>query len=91
MLRNGLVRGSYLGETVNISSIGAVLSTDARLHPGESVEYVITLPAAPDVGRVRIRCLGKVLRTEEDQCAVTLERYEFIRDSLNGATSSLQH
>ena len=85
LVRSGTARTSLAGETVNISSVGAVLATDAPLPQGESVEYLITIPTLPEAGRVRIRCLGKIVRTGPSYIAVTLERYEFLRDGAKGA------
>jgi hypothetical protein len=79
LIRGGPVQGAQLGETKNISSGGVLLTSTNDLEPGESVEYVITLPSASEVDRVRIRCLGKVVRCGEFELAATLERYEFVR------------
>jgi hypothetical protein len=77
MVRNGSLRTS--GETKNISSGGVLLTSPNELELGESVEYMITLPTSSDVNRVRIRCLGKVVRRSDSELAATLERYEFVR------------
>jgi hypothetical protein len=50
------------------------------LLPGEPIEYELTLLENPNVGRpVRLRCLGKILRSDEGSCAATMDRYEFVR------------
>jgi hypothetical protein len=48
---------------------------------GQPIEYMISLPTGGNTGEVRLRCMGKVVRHDEDQnaVAVTLERYEFVR------------
>ncbi len=67
--------------TKNLSSCGVLMSTDAKLTIGESIEFVITLPPSiPGSQSVRVRCLGKVVRHEHAASASTLERYEFLRD-----------
>ena len=70
------------GETRNVSSAGVLLTSESELPLGESIEYLITLPRTPGIDReVRLRCVGKVLREETRWAfAVTLERYEFLRD-----------
>ena len=47
---------------------------------GQPIEYMISLPTSKDIGGVRLRCLGKVVRHDDDNSAVavTLERYEFV-------------
>ena len=70
------------GETRNVSSAGALLRSESDLPLGESIEYLITLPRTPGIRKeVRLRCVGKVLREDTRSAfAVTLERYEFLRD-----------
>ncbi len=70
-----------LGETINMSSTGVLFRTGAKLPLGESVEYLVTLPDnIGDNVEVQLRCLGTLLRTEEDGVyAATLDRYEFVR------------
>ncbi len=79
-----------VGETCNISSNGVLFKTDHPIEVGESLEYYVTLPTAPSPNeRLRLRCVGKVIRTLDPQShafhssdhvlAVTMERYEFMR------------
>lgn len=72
---------SERGETKNLSSAGVLFQSEATLHIGEPVEYVITLPTSPaDKERVRLHCIGKVVRfAKKAEVAATLERYEFVR------------
>jgi hypothetical protein len=83
LVRNGPSRTCQQGETKNISSVGVLLASPNELQPGEPVEYMITLPTATEVERVRIRCLGKVVRRSDSELAATLERYEFVRKDEN--------
>jgi hypothetical protein len=58
---------------------------------GDPIEYLVTLPSALSGASVRLRCMGKVIRSQGMQTseqatarrpyaiAATLERYEFIR------------
>ena len=80
-----------VGETCNISSNGVLFKTDHPIEVGESLEYYVTLPTAPSPNeRLRLRCVGKVIRTLSaghpspdldpgHVLAVTMERYEFMR------------
>src|ERR1017187_10399003 len=72
---------SQHGETKNVSSAGVLFQSEADLHIGEPVEYVIPLPTSPADGeRVRLHCIGKVGRfARKAEIAATLERYEFVR------------
>jgi PilZ domain-containing protein len=69
------------GETKNVSSSGVLFTSPVPIEVGESIEYMITFPKmAGSRSEVRLRCVGKVLRTEfETTFAATLERYEFLR------------
>ena len=80
LVRSGSLRTSQTGETKNMSSIGVLLASEVKALIGDPIEYLITFPTAPESERVRIRCLGKVVRTGEAEVAATLERYEFIRN-----------
>jgi hypothetical protein len=70
-----------IGETKNLSSSGVLFTAAAPVQVGESIEYFITFPKAPGTHtEVRLRCLGTVLRGEQQLAfAATLERYEFVR------------
>ena len=83
LVRAGSRRLSRFGETRNLSSAG-VLFTDPvePIEIGQPIEYMISLPTGNrSYGAVRLRCMGKVVRRDEDQrvLAATLERYEFVR------------
>jgi hypothetical protein len=82
LIRKGSQALSEHGETRNLSSVGVLFEAGATLRIGEAVEYMITLPstAARGDNRVRLHCLGKVVRfSTETGVAATLERYEFVR------------
>lgn len=70
-------------ELLDISSGGVAFRSDKEWELGGRVEYLITLNEAR---KVRIRCLGKILRVEPipgaahaSKVAVTIDRYEFLR------------
>ena len=70
------------GETRNLSSGGVLFTTPALpLALGDSIEYIITLrQTSGPQNDVRLRCVGKIVRkAEASSFAVTLERYEFVR------------
>ena len=80
LLRSGPHSISKMGETRNLSSTGVLFAAEAQVAIGDPVEYMITLPTPPETARVRIRCLGKVVRFGDSEVAATLERYEFVRN-----------
>jgi len=70
------------GETRNMSSCGVLFTASDPFYIGEPIEYMVTLPKAPGTrATVRLKCVGKVVRTDEPASAfaATLERYEFVR------------
>jgi hypothetical protein len=70
-------------ETRDISSGGVCFVSPASVDVGGRIEYVITLSGSSPP--VRIRCLGKVLRSQKAladgpyEIAVSMERYTFMR------------
>jgi hypothetical protein len=79
-------------QTRDISSGGVCFLSSSEVETGGRIEYVITLSGSNPP--VRIRCLGKVLRSEQTvepvpgafEVAVTMERYQFVRaEELNGS------
>ena len=86
--RAGTERTVHPGLTKNISSMGVLFTAGAQPDLGGPIEYVITLNHE-GTQPVNLRCVGKVVRSEPAgngdarrhfQIAVTLERYEFVRD-----------
>jgi hypothetical protein len=75
-------------KTRDISSGGICFLSPTHFEVGFRVEYLITLSVSNPP--VRIRCLGKVLRSVQPaasnnrakfEVAVTMERYQFLRAS----------
>jgi hypothetical protein len=70
-------------KTRDISSGGVCFLSGTELEVGCRIEYMITLSGSNPP--VRIRCLGKVLRSEKPEedapyeIAVTMERYSFVK------------
>lgn len=71
--------------TRDISSGGVCFLSPTAVEVGGRIEYLITLSGSTPP--VRIRCLGKVLRSHQHsnpvegsyEVAVTMERYQFVR------------
>ena len=83
IVRTGAVPKT-VGETRNMSSSGVLFTSAAPVDIGQPIEYLITLPKAPSArAEVRLRCVGKVVRSEEEtRFAATMERYEFVRQRI---------
>jgi hypothetical protein len=81
--------GAAVGETStesrDVSSRGVYFFLSKDVHEGSPVEILLTLPNEITLaGPVRVRCLGRVQRTEpRDEGAIgvvaAIERYEFLR------------
>lgn len=69
-------------QTRDISSGGVCFLSSQQVEVGGRIEYLITLSGSNPA--VRIRCLGKVLRSNRPdeaspwEVAVTMERYQFM-------------
>jgi hypothetical protein len=85
----GDLRVDRIEKTRDISSGGVCFLSPTALETGGRIEYLITLSGSTPP--VRIRCLGKVLRSQRPsdgadgearqawEVAVTMERYQFVR------------
>lgn len=94
LIREGSKVLSELGETMNLSSVGVLFTSNVELEIGSPIEYLITLQGNGQAGEdVRLRCVGKVVRRHAEEMdeeegdaeivamAATLERYEFVRSA----------
>jgi len=92
VVRTGSSRLSHPGETRNVSSGGVLFIVRSQLEIGQPIEYFITLLNAFGAD-VRLHCRGKVVRLEQPVAvpvngespiavAATLERYEFVRQTV---------
>lgn len=85
ILQLGDQRVNRTQRTRDISSGGVCFFSPTEVAVGWRIEYLITLSGSTPP--VRIRCLGKVLRSlkpaagepSEFEVAVTMERYRFVR------------
>jgi hypothetical protein len=79
----GEIKMDRFERTRDISSAGVCFVSPTSVDVGGRIEYVITLSGCNPP--VRIRCLGKVLRSKKPlaegpyEIAVTMERYTFVR------------
>jgi len=76
-------RMNRVARTRDISSGGVCFTSRNQIDVGGRIEYLITLSGSNPP--VRIRCLGKVLRSYNPsgdgqfEVAATMERYSFVR------------
>jgi hypothetical protein len=79
-------------ETRNVSSGGVLFTSESQLSVGEPLEYVLTLPTGKEPVKVRLHCIGTIIRLEARpqrtprdkerpfNVVATLDRYEFVRE-----------
>lgn len=71
--------------SLNVSARGVYFQMATPAEAGEPVEIVMTLPHEVTMaGPVRVRCMGRILRTEPSEdgrvgVVAAIERYEFLR------------
>jgi hypothetical protein len=81
----GAAVGEMMTESRDVSSRGVYFFLSKDVKEGSAVEILLTLPNEITLaGPVRVRCLGRVQRTESrDEGAIgvvaAIERYEFLR------------
>jgi hypothetical protein len=85
---NGSAIGEARTESKDVSSRGVYFFLPKEVKNGSPVEIVLTLPHEITLaGPVRVRCLGRIQRNEEDSArehelsglVAQIERYEFLR------------
>ncbi len=85
--------GEAVTESKNVSSRGVYFFLPKEVRSGSPVEILLTLPHEITLaGPVKVRCLGRVQRTESNDIApgkvgvvAAIERYEFLRGDENAA------
>ena len=70
------------GFTQDCSASGIFFETDRCFSPGQSIEFTLFLEHIDAAGPVRVKCLGKVVRVEENGkkiggVAATINSYYF--------------
>ena len=85
-----LVRGKGdrevgIGKVINISSSGVLFSTETTLTVGGRLELTVSWPARlNEVTPLKLVAIGRVVRSEEKQAAIAIEKYEFKTRGNNG-------
>lgn len=83
----GAAVGESSTESRDVSSRGVYFFLSKDVKEGSPVEILLTLPNEITLaGPVRVRCLGRVQRTENREegtvgVVAAIERYEFMRNS----------
>ena len=84
IIRLGEQKVNRTERTRDIISGGVCFLSPTAVEVGDRIEYVITLSGSHPP--VRIRCLGKILRSAKPkptegqfEVAVTMDRYQFVR------------
>ena len=78
------VAGEAEAESREVSSRGVYFHLPKGLRSGSPLEIVMTLPhALTQAGPIRVRCQGRVLRSEQENSgemgvAAEIERFEFL-------------
>jgi hypothetical protein len=70
------------GFTQDCSASGIFFETERSFSPGQSIEFTLFLEHIDAAGPVRVKCLGKVVRVEEngkkiEGVAATINSYSF--------------
>jgi hypothetical protein len=83
---SGLAVGEAQTESRDVSSRGVYFFLPKQVNNGSPVEIILTLPHEITLaGPVRVRCLGRVHRTEANDSegrsgvVAEIQRYEFLR------------
>jgi hypothetical protein len=83
---SGTAIGEAQTESRNVSSHGVYFFLPKEVSSGSPVEIILTLPHEITLaGPVRVRCLGRVHRSESDDptgrsgVVAEIQRYEFLR------------
>ena len=66
-----------LGSTLNMSSGGVLFTTESVLPEGERIELAVSWPAQLDGVSLKLVLWGRLVRAEDMQAAMSIERYEF--------------
>jgi hypothetical protein len=88
---SGSAIGEAKTESQDVSSRGIYFSLPKLVQSGSPVEIVLTLPHEITMaGSVRVRCLGRVQRAEQQQpgfsgIVAEIDRYEFLRSDEHAA------
>ena len=74
-----------MGKTLNMSSGGVLFTTEGPLPQGERVELSVSWPAQLNhTLPLKLVAMGRLVRCENSQAAIVIERYEFKTQGSNG-------
>ena len=77
-IQSRLPAASGVGETLNIGSGGILFTTREKLPVGRTVEVAVNWPAKlGGTCPLKFVAVGRVVRSEDTQAAVRIQRYEF--------------
>jgi hypothetical protein len=79
-----------MGKTLNMSSGGVLFTTEAALREGERVELAIDWLAQLDKVRLQLVVSGRLLRADQTQAALLIEKHEFKTQRQPSVTASRQ-
>ena len=72
------VKQAGCGKTLNMSSRGVLFTTESTLTEGEQIELAVSWPALLNgVLPLKLVAQGRLVRIEEKQAAIAIEKYEF--------------
>ena len=79
------------GITLNMGSGGILFTTEEKLPIGRAVELSVNWPARLDgTCPLQFVATGRVVRSDERQAAVRIDRYEFKTRSTNSLAASVE-
>ena len=89
-LSSGTPSADLRTHSEDVSSRGVYFYMDRDVKSGSSIEIVMTLPHEVTMaGPVKVRCMGRVARTEQRDSktgvVAAIERYEFLRGENDSA------
>jgi hypothetical protein len=78
------------GTTLNMGSGGILFTTEEKLPVGRAVELSVNWPARLDgTCPLQFVATGRVVRSQDRQAAVRIERYEFKTRSASGLAAGI--
>src|SRR5258705_4384906 len=79
------IKQTGIGKTLNMSSGGVLFTTETALPEGERVELAVSWPAQlNDELPLKLVTIGLLVRSDDSQAAISIERYEFKTRGSNG-------
>ena len=87
-LQNAVPSAALSTHSEDVSSRGVYFFLPKQVQSGSSIEIVMTLPHEVTLaGPVKVRCTGRVTRTEQREAKIgvvaAIDRYEFLRGEID--------